>query len=579
MEIILDKEIPDRKRKYFLENMNINSSEITKERINEYNKVRKNKINQELFVKENNIKSKLNKNNISQENDYELSIQELNIESELKNENYIKALLCEDNLDKIFEFINMKINEDYIKFGIYLLKEKFDLVRDINIFNKYDFKELFFSLLNHCKNESTKLNFNPVILKFIYDLIINYVEIFNNKDTSFLCNEKYFDLHLYFIDNISDILIVTNILKCIYNIIIKNDKRIICKIFEYNEEIFFNKLIEIIYDYQNNDEIIDIILELFTIYINIFNTFEKLKSKTTEEIEMKDNTYFCRNNIIENIYNLSLNLISKKHFDNSLYLISNILKIIYKAKKFEIFEKIITDKNNILMLDFILEKEYENNTENIIYMSDIVKYIIKLGLRYNNTNIKELIDSIDINLNENDNILNIFIDLLLNQEFKLKDKICIKLIEVVSVIFENEIYINKISDEDKYEIYEIILKYIQSSNYQIRKKIMKILKRITNKKDYRQADYLTKNKILYYIKQAIDPSITYCTDEKLILMALNVLNNFVALGDSIKNLNGVNTVLIEFENIGGKEMLENLLCNRSENVFNYTSDLIDKYFN
>ena len=105
MEIILDKEIPDRKKKYFLENMNINSSEITKERINSYYKARKNKINQELFVKENNIKSKLNKNNISQENDYELSIQELNIESELKNENYIKALLCEDNLDKIFEFI------------------------------------------------------------------------------------------------------------------------------------------------------------------------------------------------------------------------------------------------------------------------------------------------------------------------------------------------------------------------------------------------------------------------------------------------------------------------------------------
>ena len=108
---------------------------------------------------------------------------------------------------------------------------------------------------------------------------------------------------------------------------------------------------------------------------------------------------------------------------------------------------------------------------------------------------------------------------------------------------------------------------------------MKILLNITSKKDYRQADFLIKNKILNYIKEAIDPSTTYCNDEKIILNALKILNNFFILGELFKNLNGVNTVLIEFENIGGKEMLDNLLCNKSENVFNYTSNLIDKYFN
>ena len=575
--MILDEQISKRKKKYFLDDININNSEIAKERINEYNKNRKNKINKELFEKEKNITSKLNFNKIAQENYYEINIQKLNIDSELKNENYIKALLYEDNLDKIIEFINIKINEDFIKYGIYLLKEKFDLMQNMNILNKYDFKEIFFSLLNYSKNESTKINFEPAILKFIYDIIITYVNKFN-KDTSFLCNGIYFDLHLYFIDNISDMSIITNILKCIHNIIIKNDKRIICKIFEYNDELFFNKLIEIVNDYHDNIEIIEIILKFFITYINIFNTFEKLKSSKSSEIEMKDKTYYCHYNIIEDIYTTSLILISNKHFDKSLYLISNILKIIYKAKKFEIFEKLTTDQNNILMLNLILEKDYSNNTENIIYMSDTIKYIIKLGFSYKNSNIKELIDCVDNNMNEDDNILSTFINLLLNKEFKLKDKICIKLIDVVSVIIKNEIYINKISDEDKYNIYEIILKFIQSSNYQIRKKTMKILKKIIGKKDYIQADYLIKNKILYYIKQAIDPSITYCSDEKIILMALNVLNNFFNLGNSIKNLNGVNTVLIEFENIGGKEMLENLLCNKSENVFNYTSDLIDNFF-
>ena len=272
-------------------------------------------------------------------------------------------------------------------------------------------------------------------------------------------------------------------------------------------------------------------------------------------------------------------MISTKHFDNSLYIISNIIKIVHKSKNFAILEKIITNPNNILMLNFILEKDYSNCAENLGYLSDVIKYMIKLGIADKNANIKELVNSVDKNLSEYDNILNIFIDFLLNHEFKLKDKISVKLIEVIQEILKNEIYINEISEDDKYNIYEIILEYIQSSNYKIRKKIMKILLNITNKKDYRQADFLIKNKILNYIKEAIDPSTTYCNDEKIILNALKILNNFFILGELFKNLNGVNTVLIEFENIGGKEMLDNLLCNKSENVFNYTSNLIDKYFN
>ena len=578
MEINREEKISQRKKKYFFNDININSSEITKERVNEYNKSRKSKINQELFNSQSNIKIKSNFNKVSQENYYELNVPNLSIEPELKNENNIRTILTEDNLDKILEYITKYENNYYIKYGIYLLKEKFNSIKDISILDKYDFQELFFSLLNYSKNESTKLNFEPIMVKFIYDLIINYVDIANNMNTSFLCDEKYFDLHLYFIDNISDMNIVKIILGCIEKILVNNDGKLICEIFEYNNEIFFNKLIEILNDFQKNNEIIPIILELFINYINIFNRFEKLNSKKSTEIEMKDNTYYYNNNIIETIYNHSLSLISTKHFDNSLYIISNIIKIVHKSKNFAILEKIITNPNNILMLNFILEKDYSNCAENLGYLSDVIKYIIKLGITDKNVNIKELVNSVDKNLSEYDNILNIFIDLLLNHEFKLKDKICVKLIEVIQEILKNEIY-NEISDDDKFNIYEIILEYVQSSNYKIRKKIMKILKIITNNRDYIQADFFIKNKILYYIKQAIDPSITYCTDEKLILLALNILNNFLSLGDSIKDLNGVNTVLYEFENIGGKEMLDNLLCNKSENVFNYTSNLIDKYFN
>ena len=44
MEIILDEKISNRKKEFFAVNMNINSSEITKERLDNYNKIRKNKL-------------------------------------------------------------------------------------------------------------------------------------------------------------------------------------------------------------------------------------------------------------------------------------------------------------------------------------------------------------------------------------------------------------------------------------------------------------------------------------------------------------------------------------------------------
>jgi len=580
MEIILDEKISNRKKEFFAVNMNINSSEITKERLDNYNKIRKNKLNKELYNKNVNNKEVNTNNNLAENLDTNgLIISNLNIKEELKNENYINSLLNDDNVDNIMEFVNINLNIDYIEYGLYLLNEKINLNNDINYLNKYKLEELFFSLLNYSKNESTKLNFNPIILKLIYNLLINYAKIAKNIDISYLCNEQFFNLHLYFLDYISDLSVTKIILEFIKEIALNDKNKLICKIFEYNEKAFFNKLIEMINDNQNNSEICEIILQLFICYINIFNNFNKIKSKKSIEIEMKDNTIYYNNQISENIYNISIILLLNKHFDKSLYLISNIIKIIYKSNNIEIFDNIIINKNNVLMLEFILEKDYSDYQNNIIYTADIFKYIIKFGWN-NNNKVKEIIQEVDNYFNKNNNILKTFIHLLLNQNLKLKEKTILKLIAVIYIIIKKEVYKNKISEDEKYNIYKIILDYIKSSNYKIRKKAMKILeKMIIVKKDFIQGDYLVKNKILSLIKQAIDPSITYCSDEKIILMALNVIDNLLSLGDSIKALNGVNTVLNEFENIGGKEMLDNLLSNRSELVFNYSSHLIDKYFN
>ena len=580
MEITLEQKISSRKKEYLLEDMNISSSEITKERINNYNKIRKNKMNNQLYNKINNISTKSDK--ISAENNAKnnLNIFNLNIQTELKNENYIKTIINKDNIEQIIGFItNTNLDIDYIKYGLYLLNEKINLglIKDINMINNYNFKEIFFSLLNFAKNESTKLNFDSIIVKLIYDFINNYINISKNLDSSYLLNAPFFDFHLYFLDYISDISVIKNILKFIHLIVINNDSKLIYKMLEYNDLSFFNKLIEIINDNQQNHEICEIILQLFIKYINLFTDFKKIKSTKSKEIEMKDNTFDYNNQILETIYNIASILLFNKHFDSSLYLISHIIKILYKSKQFDLVEALLTNKNNSVMLNFILEKNYSDCTNNIIYLTQIFKYVIKLGME--NNNIKELIEEVDNNLSENNNILNIFIDLLLNKNLKLKEKICLCLIDILNTIIKSELYINNISESEKYDIYKIIIEYIKSSNYKIRKKSMKILEKIiTAKKDYIQADYLIKNKILFFIKQAIDPSLTYCTDEKIILMALNVIHNFLSLGDSMKTLNGVNTVLIELENIGGKEMLDKLLSNKSEIVFSYASHLLDKYF-
>ena len=339
-----------------------------KSRLDNYNKIRKNKLNKALYNKNVNNKEVNTNNNLAENLDTNgLIISNLNIKEELKNENYINSLLNDDNVDNIMEFVNINLN---------------------------------------------------------------YAKIAKNIDISYLCNEQFFNLHLYFLDYISDLSVTKIILEFIKEIALNDKNKLICKIFEYNEKAFFNKLIEMINDNQNNSEICEIILQLFIYYINIFNNFNKIKSKKSIEIEMKDNTIYYNNQIIENIYNISIILLLNKHFDKSLYLISNIIKIIYKSNNIEIFDNIITNKNNVLMLEFILQKDYSDCQNNIIYTADIFKYIIKFGWN-NNNKVKEIIQEVDNYFNKNNNILKTFIHLLLNKNLKLKEKTILKLIAAI----------------------------------------------------------------------------------------------------------------------------------------------------
>ena len=192
----------------------INYSDIVKEReINFYN-IRKNRIKNELFNKKKNYFNHCKNNTI---NNNDIDIQCLNINSQLKDEKYINEILSSNNFNDIFEYIkeiyntNNNFNIDTIKYGLFLLNEKLlnlkdiNAIQDINFLYNNNFKEIIFLLLNYSKNENCKIDFDPIILKLTYQILANYCFYCpDNIDISFLFDKKFLELHLYFIDNISD---------------------------------------------------------------------------------------------------------------------------------------------------------------------------------------------------------------------------------------------------------------------------------------------------------------------------------------------------------------------------------------
>lgn len=597
MENTIEERLEQKGKRIYDEYNKHNTFDIIKEREKIYNNMRKTRIRNEIFnVK--NISPEKSGNNIANNND--IIIENLNIDPQLKNEKYINEIISSNNFDEIFKYIkeiynNKSFNIDLIKYGLFLLNEKLLnlennnlIVNECNFINNYNFKEIIMLLFEYSKNENKKIDYDPIILNLTYQILANLCYYYpNNEEILFLFDDKFLELHIYFFDLTSEKDTIKNILLISFNICCDNNE-IINKILTFDNKRFFNLLIEYINNYQNDNEIIEIILDLFIFYINLFNNYKtKIKKEKDGLIEMKDNTINCDWNIVENIYDISLLLLYTKQntiFTNALYLISVILKKIYKSNNIELVGKFINDNNTKSMIIFILEKDYKNITQSLIFLSDIIKYIIKLHSKswISNElklNIINLITDIQQNLNENDEIIDIFIYLLTTKKLKLKENIKIKLIEVISAFLQNDYFFKDIIEYNKDDLLEIILNYINSSNYDIRKKIIKIVNNITNKRDFLLTDYLVKNKIIYYIKNAIDPTITYCNDEKLILGALKIINNLLSIGELFKKLHGINSILVNFENIGGKELLDNLLCNKSEYVYNASLEIIERYFN
>ena len=289
---------------------------------------------------------------------------------------------------------------------------------------------------------------------------------------------------------------------------------------------------------------------------------------------MEKNFYEFKVDIISKIFGISLLLIKTKKGENLekiLFIITRILQKLTSDKKYEIFSKLIIDnKNNFYsLIEYLLEYDYETYPNDIKYISDIIYYLFKVEKHANQEFKNYFYDLIDV-----DGIMN----KLVSKISSSKEKYTLKIIKVFNFLIKNEIYLKEILKNFEDELFEIILKYINSSNYDVRQKILKIIEIIVLRRDIKLNNLLLKKNIFKYIKLAIDPEVTYANNSKSILSSLDIIDTYLSMGEMLAKLNGINPILVSFENIGGIELLERLSENPNEVIENKASYLIDLYF-
>ena len=585
---IAEKDIFKRQINLPIENQKIQKINFEREKQNRKQIIANEIMRKRLYLsKSNSINNSYDLNNF-------FDIQKLNIDPQLKEKNYINSILNSNTYDNIFIFIKeilstQNLNEDKLKYGLFLLNEKFGGFNDEDFNINYEnllqnnFKEIIFNILNYSKNKNKKLEENEIILDLTYAILVNfsYYTALNVNQVSFLVDDNFLNLHLFFINNTSNLFVIKNILYLLYNISLGNNE-FTNNIFTYNKNQIMISFIDYINKYEDNNLNIDIILELFINYINIFsyrknknNKIKKQKNSVNNtDVDMEKNLYEFKIDIISKMMNISLSLIKTKKGENLekiLFIITRILQKLVLDKKYEIFAKLIIDnKTNFdYLIKYLLEYDYETYPNDIRYISDILNYLFKVDKNSN-----EEFNIYSYNLINIDDIMNN----LISKASISKEKYTSKIIKVFYYLVKNENYLKEILKNFKFELFEIIFKYINSPNYEVRQKILKITEILVLKRDIKLTNLLLKKNLLEYIKLAIDPATTCANNAKSILSSLNIIDNYLSMGEMLVKLNGINPTLVSFENIGGKELLERLSQSPNETIENKASYLINLYF-
>ena len=539
----------------------------------------------------NHINKKSNLNKTTNYN-YINDLSSLSIKEELKKRDAVEAILLEKNFKTIFSYINEIYKEnnfqiDILKYGLFLLNEKLtryiknednenkennDKIIDELI--KLNIEDILIKLLNFSMNEIKKNDNDDIILNLAYKILVNYAYLANESQLLFLINVNIIKFHLFFLKFSSEEENIINILKMLYNIFLYTNLDI-SKLLNYNS----NELINILNDYissaikKGDKYIIEKILDIYICYLEIIDD---------NKIE---NAKYINLNIFNEIYLISLQTIFCKNqtiFSNSLYIIGTMYKILFKTKNIKFLSELILGNNSTkTMISFILDYNYLSAADCIIDLCNIFCYIIKCESYTNDLKIKKQLENFIKKANESNNIsgndIIKVVTILIQQNYT--KKIFSKLINVLVALCDSETFYLSIFESNLNPIL-ILINNIDCRIYKIKKKVLIALENLSKKQALTLNIDLIKNQIFNKIKYAIDPNDAYCKDENIIISCLNIIKNLLMTGDILKDLGQKNNNILEnFENFGGKEMIERFLNNQNKNIYEKALEIYNEYFN
>ena len=541
---------------------------------------------------DNNINHKNNNSKSNANKEYMFDISTLLINEELKKKDTIEGILLEKNFHTIFNYINeiYKKNNfqiDILKYGLFLLNEKLlrynnneDNINKkdnnsqlINVLIKFNIEDILIKLLTFSMNEIKNEDKDHLILNVAYQILVNYSFLANEYQLKFLISDNAIKFHLFFLKFSSEEQNIENILRMIYNILLYNIIYITI-FFNYNN----HELIKILNDYissaikSNKNKIIEKILDIYFCYIEII------------EENIKENSKYMNQKILNEIYLAALESIYIKNeniFSNSIYLIGTIYKILYKTNNINFLSELILRNNDTKsMMIYILDYDFSNSAQNIIYFCNIFCYLIKCESYSDNLEIKKQLEKFIKEINSShdlkgDEIIIITVSLI-QRNYTIK--IFSKLINVLIALCDSETFYINLFESLSNPIL-LLINNIDCRIYKIKKKVLIALEKLTEKQQLKLSNELVKNHIFNKIKYAIDPHDSYCRDEEIIIICLNIIKNLLAVGDIMQSLGGKNNTLEAFENYGGKEMIEKFLVNKNKKIYDKALEIYNGYFN
>ena len=510
-----------------------------------------------------------------------IDLTNLNIPEEYKFSNKIREIIHKISNEEIFNFINEiynleNYNGDKLIYGLSLLNYKLDkedksyIVLDDIL--KRNFSEIIEKLLKFSKKEIQTNDEDDKLLDLTYCILINFSFHGNKDECEFLIKEQFLEYHYFFLEKSSNDEIINNIIIFLNNLCITS-QYFANLIFSYKEEIFLKLLNDYIISSLNTKKtsLLKQIVDLYDSYL------KNWKGPMEDSNEFPVNISIC-----ENLFKIFCELINiDATFEKSVWGLGFLHKILYKYNHLnELSEMILFQEAHLLYFSITGfeydQPSYNENDDspliNLIPACQIIKYLFKTYNDIEDSNVKRLLSEKIEFVMKKCFILDIFENL-----FKegLSSLIAKTILITIRYIALNDNYYMMILENKS--LIQRIINFVYHEDYKLRKKALKILKILSEHSALQLNSTLMKLGIFPALIKGINPYNIITYDVEILLPSLDIILNILKNGEILSFI-GRNNYLYNFENLGGKEILEKLLGNPNDEVYKKTEFIIDTFF-